>query len=226
MADNPGMLNRHALITFLIAFALTACVVTAWAAKEFVPPRPENANTYPLKDAHPNEKVTAAIELYNTAPKNNIFVTPYAEEGILPVFLIVSNDGDQPITLSDLHAELVTTGRTKLSALSSDDVFRRVSHISASSTSPGRVGPLPFPNKSKNKKAQQEFNEINNAIFAAEAVEPHTTKSGFLFFDVLNVTQPTEGAHLYLTGIRDAGGNDLMYFDIAVTPSSQPAQGQ
>ena len=63
----------------------------------------------------------------------------------------------------------------------------------------------------------------DGAGFAAEAVEPHTTKSGFLFFDVLSVKQPVQGSHIYLTGLRDAGGNELMYFEIPVSPSNAAA---
>ena len=191
-----------------------------FAAKDFVPPRAENANTYPSKDAHPTEKVTAALDVYNTSPKDDIFITPFVEEGILPVFLIITNDGDQPITLNNMRAELVTAGRAKMESLNNDDVFRRVAHISASSTSPQRAGPIPLPGNTKNKKAQKQYEEILNANFAAAAVEPHTTKSGFLFFDVTNVKQPVAGSHLYLTGIRDAGGNELMYFEIPLIPSN------
>lgn len=191
-----------------------------FAAKDFVAPRAENANTYPSKDAHPTEKVTAALDVYNTSPKDDIFVTPFAQESILPVFLIITNDGDQPITLSNMRAELVTAGRAKMESLNNDDIFRRVAHISASSTSPQRAGPIPLPGNTKNKKAQKQYEEILNANFAAAAVEPHTTKSGFLFFDVLNVKQPVAGSHLYLTGIRDAGGNELMYFEIPLIPSN------
>jgi len=195
-----------------------------WAAKEFVPPRAENANTYASKDAHPKDKVTAAIDLYNAAPKDQIFITPYAQEGILPVLLIVTNAGDQPITLSDMHAELVTAGRAKLEALDTDDVFRRVAHIKGDSNGPQRIGPITI-NGTKNKKAQKQYEEITAARFAAEAVEPHTTKSGFLFFDIEDVKQPVAGAHVYLTGVRDAGGNELLYFDIPVIPSNAAGAG-
>ena len=194
--------------------------LSLWAGKDFVPPRAENANTYPCKDAHPSEKVTAAIDLYNAPPKDSIFITPYSEEGILPVFLVITNDGDQPITVSSMQAQLVNARRTKMDSLSTDDVFRRVAHISASSTSPpAHVGPIPLSGN-KNKKAQKQYEEIQAANFAAQAVEPHTTKSGFLFFDVQGVKQPTDGAHIYLTGVRDAGGNELMYFEIPAIPSN------
>ena len=48
----------------------------------------------------------------------------------------------------------------------------------------------------------------------ARAVEPHGTQAGFLFFDIEGVRQPLEGAHLYITGVRDANGTDLMFFDV------------
>ncbi len=198
---------------------------TLWAAKEFVMPRPENASTYPSKDAHPQEKVTAAIVLYNSPPKTDIFITPFPQEGLLPVYLVITNDGDHPIALTNMRAELVTSGRGKLESLTTDDVFRRVGHISPSSTSPGRVGPLPLPGGNKNKKAQKEYQEVLAANFAAEAVEPHTTKAGFLFFDVQDVKQPVQGSHVYLTGIGDGQGHELMYFDIPVIPSNAADSG-
>jgi len=51
-------------------------------------------------------------------------------------------------------------------------------------------------------------------MFNAKAVEPHSTQSGFLFFDVSGLSAPLPGAHFYLTGVRDAKGTELMYFEI------------
>jgi hypothetical protein len=187
-----------------------------WAFKEFVAPRPESADSYPAKDAHPMEKVTAAIDLYNAAPKDDIFGTKYVLDGILPVLLIITNSGDQPISMTRMNSELVTASRSKLEWLSVDDVFRRVAHIKASSTTPARVGPIPLPTGMKNKKAKEQYEELSKAAFIAEAVEPHTTKSGFLFFDIQDIKSPFAGAHIYLTGIRDSTGNELMYFEIPV----------
>lgn len=217
------MLSRYVLRILAAGLAVALSSIALWAYKDFVPPRAENANTYASKDAHPNEKVTAAIDLYNTAPKDQIFSTPYNQEGILPVLLIVTNDGDQPISVKSMHAEMVTAGRDKLEALDTDDVFRRVAHMNGSST-PQRVGPITLGGP-KNKKTQKQYDEITSARFAAEAVEPHTTKSGFLFFDIEGVKQPVAGAHIYLTGINDAGGNELLYFDIPVIPSNAAGAG-
>lgn len=214
--------SRHRnfpVVIFIVLFGLAPL----WAFKDFVMPRAENAGTYPSKDSQPNEKITAAIDLYNTAPKDEIFSTHYVQEGILAVFLIITNDGDKPISVTKMSAELVTATRAKLEALSVDDVMRRVAHVSASSTNPGRVGTIPIPGGTKNKKAQQQLDEVNRARFAAFAIEPHSTRSGFLFFDIEDVRNPTQGAHIFLTGMRDASGKELMYFDIAVTPASAAA---
>jgi len=214
------MFSHHVRLPLLIGLTIALYPLALLAKdKDFVLPRAENANTYPCKDAHPTEKVTTAIELYNTSPKDNIFVTPYSQEGILPVFLIISNDGDQPITVNNMEVQLVTGGRAKLDALTTDDVFRRVAHIGGSSDAPVRVGPIPLSGN-KNKKAQKQYEEIHTAKFEAQAVEPHSTKSGFLFFDVAGVKQPLDGSHIYLTGVRDAGGSELMYFEIPVIPSN------
>jgi hypothetical protein len=212
------MLSRCRISLFILALVAFSSVVLR-AAKEFVPPKAADAKTYPSKDAHPSEKVTAALDVYNAPPKDDIFITHYNEEGILPVLLVITNDGDQPITLKQMRAELVTAGRAKLEALEVEDVFRRVAHIQGSSN-PRPVGPITLPGGSKNKKAQQQLDEITHAHFAAEIVPPHTTQSGFLFFDVENVKQPVAGAHLYLTGVLDGRGNELMYFEIPLIPAN------
>ncbi|HTV63969.1 MAG TPA: hypothetical protein VMD98_00115 [Bryocella sp.] len=217
------MFSRYGLRILTVGLAVALSGIVLWASKDFVPPHAENANTYPSKDAHPSEHVTAAIDLYDAPPKSQIFSTPYMQEGILPVLLIITNDGDNPITVKTMHAELVTAGRAKLESLEVDDVFRRVAHINGSST-PERVGPITLGGP-KGKKAQKQYDEIRSAQFAAEAVEPHSTRSGFLFFDVADIKQPAAGAHVYLTGINDASGNELLYFDIPVIPSNAAGAG-
>ena len=221
------MPSRHRVVFWIASLTVVFSSVALWAFKDFVPPKASNANTYACKDAHPNEHVTAAVDVYNGPPKSDIFITHFSEEGILPVFLVITNDGDQPITVNKMQAELVTARRNKLEALDVDDVFRRVAHIKGNSTNPSpHVGPIPLPGGTKNKKAQQQYDELMRAKFTAAAVEPHSTQSGFLFFDVQGVSQPVDGAHIYLTGIRDSNGNELMYFEIPLTPSNAAVGGK
>jgi hypothetical protein len=57
---------------------------------------------------------------------------------------------------------------------------------------------------------------MKRAPFNSRSVEPGATQAGFLFFDVSGIGDPLTGAHLYVTGVRDASGKELMFFDIAM----------
>jgi len=220
-----GLRSRWMIPVVLVSLLFGAAQL--WGFKDFIMPKAENASTYPSKDSQPNEKITVAVDPYNSAPKDDIFNTHFMQEGILPVFLVITNDGDKPISLTKMSSQLITSNRAKLEALGADDIVRRVAHVSASSTNPsGHVGGLPIPiGGNKNKKVQQQLDEINRARFSAYAVEPHSTQSGFLFFDIDGVRNPTSGAHVYLIGVRNASGAELMYFDIPVVPSTSEATG-
>jgi hypothetical protein len=198
---------RH-ISTFVLV-----CGLGAMAAKDFAMPSARPARTYPAHDEHAQEKVTIAVDPYDIGDKAQIFSADYRRYGYLPVFLIVTNDGDQPVSLSSMKAELITVKRAKLSPATSDDLMRRMSHPAPKGPSPI---PIPLPGgKVKGGLSGKTRDEIEQAQFGARAVEPHSTAAGFLFFDVSDVAQPAlAGANFYLTGVRDAGGTELMYFEI------------
>jgi hypothetical protein len=188
-----------------------AVSLVCFAAKEFSMPKAKPAAGYPAHDYHSNEKVTVAVDPYNTPAKTSIFVVPYRDLDLLPVFLVVTNDSDAPVALTDIKAQLVAGDGTKLNPASEDDVYRKVSHPRAA----GARVPLPFPTKRvKGGVDTKEWSEIQSAQFKAKAVEPRSSQAGFLFFDVSDVPNPLPGAHFYLTGVRDSSGNDLMYFEV------------
>lgn len=197
-------------VVALCAVAILLCCLCL-AAKEFVKPVAKPANTYAAHDEHPNEKTAVAIDPYDMPDKAQIFSVNYRDQGLLPVFLIITNNGDHPISLGNMKAELVTVNRAKLSPATTDDLYRRLSHPSRSDAR----SPLPFPGKKvKGAISKQALDEINAAQFSARAVEPHGTQSGFLFFDVSGISTPLAGANFYLTDVQDAGGSELMYFEI------------
>jgi hypothetical protein len=75
-------------------------------------------------------------------------------------------------------------------------------------------GPLPrIGNKSstKNKDVDEDFHSFE---YAAVAVEAHTTRAGFLFYDVDGLQNPLAGAKLNLRMLRNADGKELFYFEI------------
>lgn len=208
---------RLRIVALSCIFALP---LLCFAAKEFSMPKVQPAASYPAHDYHSQEKVTVALDPYDTPEKAKIFVVPYRDLNVLPVLMIVTNDSDQPIQLSDIKPELITGHGTKLLPLSEDDVYRRVSHPSSSGT---RV-PLPFPTKKvKGTVNNKQWSEIQNAQFRGKAVEPLSSQGGFLFFDITDVKDPLVGSHFYLTGVRDSSGKDLMYFEVSVPNASTSA---
>jgi hypothetical protein len=195
----------------LVAIALLP--VLCLAAKEFVMPQAQPAKTYPAHDEHPLEAVAVGVEPYDLADKAKIFSVQYSDIGFLPLFVVVTNDSNQPVELTGMKAQLVTVNRSKLSPATQEDIARRLTRPSANTNR----YPIPFPTKKvKGGLSKQAIAEIQDAQFAAKAVEPHSSQSGFLFFDVSDISVPLAGAQFYLTGVRDSKGNELMYFEIAL----------
>ncbi len=195
--------------------ALLICALAALtsnlAAKDFVKPEAHPARTYPARDDHATEKVAIAADPYDSPGKAKIFTINFQEHGLLPIFFIITNDGDQPISIANMQVTLTTVARAKLTPIATEDIFRRLSNPHANT----HPLPLPIPQKKvKGTLSQKERDEIETSQFAARAVEPRTTQSGFFFFDVEDINTPLEGAHLYITGVDDAKGTELMYFEI------------
>ncbi|MGA7573894.1 MAG: hypothetical protein WBV31_13510 [Terriglobales bacterium] len=189
------------------------CCLGAGAAKEFVMPSAQPARTYPAHDDHPTEKVAVAVDPYDVENKASIFSVNYRGNGYLPVFFVITNDGDQPVSLVNMKAQLNTKDRSKLYASTTDDVVRRLSRPSRNDR-PNTL-PIPLPRKEvKGGVSRKVWDEIEQAQFSAKAVEPHSTARGFLFFDIADIANPLPGASFYLMGVDDAKGNELMYFEI------------
>jgi len=182
------------------------------ASKNFVKPVARTAINYPAHDFHRDSNVAIAADPYDTPEKAKIFSVDFAAHGFLPVFFVVTNDGDQPVSIANMEIKLITANHSKLTPVPPNDLYRRLSNPQTST----RPSPLPLPHKVKGTISQKEMDEIESSQFAAKAVEPHGTQSGFLFFDVGGISSPLPGANIDITGVADAKGKELMYFEIPV----------
>jgi hypothetical protein len=200
---------RRSLVLALLA---GLCVPVLLAAKNFVKPEARSAINYPAHDFHRDEKAAIAADPYDTAEKAKIFSVDFAAHGFLPVFFIVTNDGDQPISIANMEIKLITSNHSKLTPISTDDLYRRLSNPQSST----RPSPIPLPHKVKGGISKKEMDEIESSQFAAKAVEPHGTQAGFLFFDVGGISSPLPGANIDVTGVADAKGGELLFFEISI----------
>lgn len=189
--------------------------VVLWAGnKNFVKPVARSAVNYPAHDFHRDSQVAIAADPYDTPEKAKIFSVDFAAHGFLPVFFVVTNDGDQPVSIANMEITLITAHHSKLTPVPASELYRRLSNPQASGR-PSPV-PLPLPRKVKGTLSKQQMDEIDSSQFAAKAVEPHGTQSGFLFFDIGGIESPLSGSNLEITSINDAQGHELMYFEIAL----------
>ena len=204
------VLTSYPVRVFLVSCAVAALVVVL-GAKDFVKPVAQPAKTYPAHDNHTDDKVAIAADPYDSPDKAKIFSVNFHEHGFLPIFFVVTNDGDQPISMANIAVTLTTANRSKLTPIATEDILRRLSNPRANT----HPIPVPIPQKKvKGTISPKERDEIETSQFAAKAVEPHSTQSGFFFFDVEDVTAPLEGAHIDITGVNDAKGTELMYFEL------------
>jgi hypothetical protein len=207
------VLNRRVLLACLLLLAIAAL------AKErvFQMPKAFHAKTYPAVDAHEDEKLAIAADPYDMPDKAAIFTINYRKEGLLPIYVIFSNDSDDVVSLGDMHVQLITKRRDKIEPATLDDIYRRISKQKARGDEQGTIRlPVPIPRRGTNNRnlSPDAQLEAESMQFLAKAIEPHTTKAGFMSFDVRGIDNPLAGAQLVLTGIRRSDGTELFYFEI------------
>jgi len=216
----PGGYNQS-VRALKIAAVLVLLATLLYSEKRFNPPPAGNANSYPLHETHADEKVAIALDPVDTPEKAKVFSVNYKGYGFYPVRLIVTNDSDQTLMLQNVKIELITAHRDKLQPASDDDIYRRLVKPNKAS----HPGPkLPFPTGKKEPLSKEAREEYESAQFLTVPVTPHSTHSGYLFFDVMDA--PMEpGAHLQISGIK-AGSQELFYFDIPMDkpPADMPVQ--
>jgi hypothetical protein len=196
-----------------IVLALIAVVSLAWAKKEFMMPRAESAKNFPARDEHPSEKVTVAADPYDSGAKLDVFIGKYTEHGLMPVMLVITNDGDEPISLTSMKIEMLTRFKSKVPPATVDDIERRMTG-NFKRPDATRPYPLPFPRKAKSALSADIRDEIDRAMFSAHAVDAHATQHAFVFFDFSDLQDPLAGARLFVSGVRTGEGQELWFFEI------------
>ena len=165
-------------------------------------------------EVHDDEKVAIAAEPYDTKEKEAIFRVDYLSHGVMPVRLIVTNNGDRPISLRDARILFLTAAGDKIQAAEPEDVERLMTLKERQGSKIPMPGPIPsikLKPKASNKEIEADFDTFE---YQALVVEPHTTRAGFLFYDVSQLDHPLKGAKLHLHKLRDADGKELFYFEI------------
>jgi hypothetical protein len=183
-------------------------------ANDHKEPPVQPAASFAAVEAHDKEKVAVAAEPYDTKEKEAIFRVDYLSHGIMPVRLIVTNNGDRPISLRDARILFQTRAGDRIQAAEPEDVERLMTRKEREGGKIPMPGPIPsihMKPKASNKDIEADFDEFE---YGALVVEAHTTRAGFLFYDVSQLDDPLKGAKFHLHKLRDADGNELFFFEI------------
>jgi hypothetical protein len=207
--------RRQSLIALLPAVLLAAALLPLAAfAADRTPPAVQPATDFAAVEIHADEKLAIAAEPYDTREKMELFHVDYVAHGVLPVRLIVTNNSDHPISLQDARILFVTAKGDRIQAAEPEDVERMMTLKEKEGTKiqlPGVPVPIHRKPKASDKEIEQDFNAFE---FQALVVEAHTTRAGFLFYDVSGLTHPLNGALLNLRKIKNSEGKELFYFEI------------
>lgn len=199
-------------LALAVVFALCATAMPL-SAKQHKIPTPKNASAYPCHDEHVS--VVVAAEPYNTTEQGKLFRVPYVKNGFMPIYLVVTNNSDEAISLDQARIDFISAERDRIAAAVPGDVERRMTHLHG----PGAPIPLPAPlpplrrkPKTPDKKIEQDFDDFE---YSAATVPPHSTRAGFFFYDVQGLgPTPLKGARLTVRDIRTASGKELFTFEI------------
>ena len=200
----------YAAIGCLLFFLSTSAAL----ASDHKPPVVESATNFPAVEVHRAENLAIAVEPYDTASQLKLFRVNYVAHGFMPVRLIITNTGDQAVSLKDARILFITAGGERLQAAEPGDVERRMVPVRGSSMPAPNPIPIPglhLPHRNVAKAIEQDFNDFE---FQSLIVKPHSTEAGFLFYDVDGIKHPLQGAALNLHSLRFADGKELFYFEI------------
>ncbi len=186
--------------------ALLMSIAAAFAADKETPFKAAPAGSYAHHQT--NDKVTIGVDPFFTEDKiKTAFgkLNPY-QYGILPVLVVIQNDGDKAIRLDRLQANYVGAGGNRVDATPAKDI-RYLNGPNRPRTIPGPTGPVPI----RGKKNPLDAWEIEGRALAAQMLPPGNTASGFLYFQ----TGIHGTATIYLSGLVEAGTDkELLFFEI------------
>ena len=155
-----------------------------------------------------NDMVTVGVEPYQTPEKEKTVFgkLDLYQYGVLPVLVVIQNDGSQAIRLEGLKVEYLGPTGNHVEATPAGDV-RYLQGPNTPPVVPGPTGPLPR----RIKKSPLNAWEVEGRAFAAKMLPAGQSASGFFYFQ----TGLQRGSKIYLSGLTEAtSGKALFYYEI------------
>lgn len=216
---------RRLFFTLAITILLTAAMAHADKPRKPKPALP--ASQYAFHETH--DKVTIGAEPGDTKETEPNTRLDYAHHGFMPIRVIVSNDSDAAISLDDARIKFISSNSTVVQAADDDELQRRL--FSRKSASGTRIPlPMPLPPITIHHQAvdKQILADDTDFGFPTTTIAPHTTVSGYLYYDTRDLDDPVLGhATLEVRKVRLASTNrEIDTFEIPLKPTPEPPKPQ
>jgi hypothetical protein len=203
------------LRSFIFPLLALSLAVPRLVASDHPLPPIQDASKYAAFDAHPDENTVIAAEPFDTKEKMKYFRVDYLKNYFMPIRIIVTNNGDKPVSLEQARIDFITANGDRIPAAEPEDVERRMTHVSNT----GHKVPMPAPippvggkAKTPDGKIEQDFSEFE---YSDITIPPHTSKAGFLFYDMQGLGgNPLRGAKLSFRKVQDGDGKQFFPYDI------------
>jgi hypothetical protein len=159
-----------------------------------------------------SEKVTIAASPFMTDEQTK---EPFGKLnpwrlGVLPVLVVIQNDGKDAIRTDRLKFVYVLPDNGRIEATPAGDV----KYLEGARRPKTVQGPLGGVHVSKGKSPLGEW-EIEGRAFSAKMIPPGQSASGFVYFQT---PDSSDAASIYISGlVNAASGNELYYFEIPLS---------
>ena len=196
------------------ALLLGLFVGAAVAADEMF--KPQTADRYPAKQSQAG--VTVAVRAYHEPEERQKAAFDDADPwkyGVLPVLVVITNEGEAPISLQNLQARFVQGRGEGLEPTTGDDLQYFNPKGAQPREKPKYIPNIPGVSRPKVKKGPLAKPEIVDRQFKAPVVAPGETASGFFYYFVGTDRDPLASSTIYMSGLKNMQTNqDLFYFEI------------
>jgi hypothetical protein len=159
-----------------------------------------------------SEKITIAAEPYETDEQTKPAfgkVNPW-RLGVLPVLIVVQNDGPDSINLEKIQFAYELPDRTRVENTPAQDV----KYVNGAQQPKARPNPIGRNSISHPKSPLAEW-EIEGRAFAAKMLPSGQSASGFVYFQT---PRTSAAAHVLVSGLMNAvSGKELYYFEIPMS---------
>ena len=201
----------------LCAVMLVLFVSTTLAGYKSIKVKVNPAKTYPFHQSQGH--VTIAVDPYETDEKiKTAFDVKGMEKlGIIPVNLIITNEGEDLISVSGQDVNLLDVKNQSIESTPPEEVVQLILNKGKEPSASGRGrSPLPLPRRDTMRGDAFEIEtDFTNKALKEARVTPKSTASGFVFFRLPSKQMKLIGYKIYIPEIKNLRTQqNLLFFEI------------